>query len=122
MVYHIALFVHVFGAMAMFAAAGVVLTVWNGLFMEQYRSNRIPRDLPVAFSQVAETNAEILSRAVPDARDSYIDAQSRYRGGAATALEVLDAHAAAVEAAVRRSDAIARYRVADAVSLRWGTP
>jgi outer membrane protein TolC len=65
---------------------------------------------------------EILSRAVPDARDSYLDAQSRYRGGAATALEVLDAHAAAVEAAVRRSDAIARYRVADAVSLRWGTP
>jgi hypothetical protein len=45
-------------------AAGVVLTVWNGLFMEQYRSNRIPRDLPVAFSQVTETNAEILARAV----------------------------------------------------------
>ncbi len=65
---------------------------------------------------------EILSRAVPDARDSYLDAQSRYRGGTATALEVLDAQAAAVEAAVRRSDAIARYRVADAVSLRWSTP
>ena len=27
---------------------------------------------------------EILSRAVPDARDSYLEAQSRYRGGAAT--------------------------------------
>jgi outer membrane protein TolC len=65
---------------------------------------------------------EILSRAVPDARDSYLDAESRYRGGVATALEVLDAQAAAVEAAVRRSDAIARYRVADAVSLRWSTP
>ncbi len=38
---------------------------------------------------------EILSRALPAARDSYLDAQSRYRGGAATALEVLDAHAAA---------------------------
>ncbi len=65
---------------------------------------------------------EILSRAVPDARDSYLDAQSRYRGGAATALEVLDAHSAAMEAAVRRSETIARYRVADAVSLRWSTP
>ena len=64
----------------------------------------------------------ILSRAVPDARDSYLDAQSRYRGGAATALEVLEAHSAAVEAAVRRSDAIARYRVAEAVALRWSTP
>ena len=50
---------------------------------------------------------EILSRAVPDARDSYLDAQSRYRGGAATALEVLDAHSAAMEAAVRRSETIA---------------
>ncbi len=65
---------------------------------------------------------EILSRAVPDARDSYLDAQSRYRGGAATALEVLEAHSAALEAAVRRSETIARYRVADAVSLRWSTP
>ena len=64
----------------------------------------------------------ILSRAVPDARDSYLDAQSRYRGGAATALEVLEAHSAALDAAVRRSDAIARYRVANAVSLRWSTP
>ena len=65
---------------------------------------------------------EILSRAVPDARDSYLDAQSRYRGGVATAIEVLDAHAAALETSLRQSDAIARYRVADAVALRWSTP
>ncbi len=65
---------------------------------------------------------EILSRALPAAHDSYLDAQSRYRGGAATALEVLDAHAAAVETAVRRNDAVARYRVADAVALRWSSP
>ena len=64
----------------------------------------------------------ILSRAVPDAHDSYLDAQSRYRGGAATTLEVLDAHSAAMEAAVRRSETIARYRVADAVVRRWSTP
>jgi outer membrane protein TolC len=65
---------------------------------------------------------QILSRALPDARDSYLEAQSRYRGGAATSLEVLDAHAAAIETAVRRNDAIARYRVVDAVALRWSTP
>jgi outer membrane protein TolC len=64
----------------------------------------------------------ILSRAMPDAQDSYLEAESRYRGGTATALEVLDAHAAAVDAAVRRSDAIARYRVAEAALLRWGAP
>jgi outer membrane protein len=63
----------------------------------------------------------ILSRAVPDAQDSYLEAESRYRGGTATALDVLDAHAAAVDAAVRRSDAIARYRVAEAALLRWGS-
>jgi outer membrane protein TolC len=65
---------------------------------------------------------EILSRAVPEAQDSYLQAESRYRGGAATALDVLDAHAAALDAAVRRSDGIARYRVAEAALLRWGTP
>ncbi len=65
---------------------------------------------------------EILSRAVPDARDSYLQAESRYRGGTATALEVLDANAASVEGAVRRIEVIARYRVARAVALRWSTP
>ncbi len=44
--------------------AGALLTLWNALFMEQYRTDRIPRDLPVSFSQITETNAEILSRAV----------------------------------------------------------
>ncbi|HEY1434551.1 MAG TPA: TolC family protein, partial [Thermoanaerobaculia bacterium] len=64
----------------------------------------------------------LLSRAVPEAEDSYLQAESRYRGGTASALDVLEAHAAAVDAAVRRSDAVARYRVAEAALLRWGTP
>ncbi len=64
----------------------------------------------------------ILSRAAPAARDSYLDAESRYRGGAATSLEVLEAHAAAVDAAVRLSDALSRYRIAEAVVLRWSRP
>jgi hypothetical protein len=46
------------------AVTGGLLTVWNLLFMEQYRTNRIPRDLPVSFAQVTEVNAEILSRGV----------------------------------------------------------
>jgi outer membrane protein len=65
---------------------------------------------------------ELLSRAVPHAQDSYLEAESRYRGGTATALDVLEAHSSAVEAAVRRSEAIARYRVAQAALQRWGSP
>ena len=65
---------------------------------------------------------EVLSRALPDARDSYLQAESRYRGGVATALDVLDAHSAELDAAVRRSDVTARYRVAEAALARWGTP
>jgi outer membrane protein TolC len=65
---------------------------------------------------------QTLSRAVPEARDSYLDTESRYRGGAASALEVLDAYAASVEASVRLADAVARYRVAQAAALRWSTP
>jgi len=65
---------------------------------------------------------EILSRAVPDARDAYLETESRYRGGAASNLDVLEAHAAAVDAGVRLSDATERYRVAEASLIRWGTP
>jgi outer membrane protein len=65
---------------------------------------------------------QTLSRAVPEARDSYLEIESRYRGGTATNLDVLDAHAASVEAGVRLSDAMERYRVAEASLIRWGTP
>ncbi|MEO8429948.1 MAG: TolC family protein [Acidobacteriota bacterium] len=64
----------------------------------------------------------ILSDAAPSARDSYLEAESRYRGGAATSLEVLDAYAASVDAAVRLSEALSRYRIAQAVAQRWSTP
>jgi len=65
---------------------------------------------------------EILSRAVPDARDAYLQTESRYRGGLATTLDVLEAHRAELDAAVLRAETIARYRVAEATLRRWGTP
>lgn len=46
------------------AAGAAALTIWNFLFMEQYRTDRIPRDLPVRFADVSETNAAILANAV----------------------------------------------------------
>jgi outer membrane protein TolC len=64
----------------------------------------------------------LLTRVVPDARDSYLEAESRYRGGAGTALEVLDSYAAATEAAVKLNEVTARYRVAQAVADRWSAP
>ena len=65
---------------------------------------------------------EILSRAVPAARDSYLEIESRYRGGTANSLEVLDAYAASVDAAVRLNEVTARYRIAEAVARRWSEP
>jgi outer membrane protein TolC len=64
----------------------------------------------------------ILTDASPAARDSYLEAESRYRGGAATALEVLDSYAASVDAVVKLAEARSRYRVARALLLRWTTP
>ncbi|HKF42315.1 MAG TPA: TolC family protein [Thermoanaerobaculia bacterium] len=65
---------------------------------------------------------ELLSHASPSARDALLDAESRYRGGAATSLEVLDAYSSAVDLSVRLSDAAARYRIARALADRWGSP
>ncbi len=61
----------------------------------------------------------ILSKAAPDARDSYLATESRYRGGAATSLEVLDAHTASVDSQLRLADAVRRFRIAQALELRW---
>lgn len=63
-----------------------------------------------------------LATAAPRARDAYLDAESRYRGGAATTLDVLSAHDDAVETEVGLADAIARYRAAEALAIRWGNP
>ena len=59
---------------------------------------------------------------MPEARDAYLQVESRYRGGLASALDVLEAHRAELDAAVLREETIARYRVAEAVLRRWGTP
>ena len=65
---------------------------------------------------------DLLQKAAPAARDAWLDAESRYRGGAGTALEVLDAYSASVDAVVRLSEAVSRYRIARALAVRWGRP
>ena len=64
---------------------------------------------------------KILSKAVPDARDAYLETESRYRGGAATALDVLEAYSDSVDAALRLADAVRRYRITRALEIRWGS-
>jgi outer membrane protein TolC len=89
-----------------------------------FQAQEVRRQRAQAEATLASVREQIriLSDAAPAARDSYLDAESRYRGGAATSLEVLDAYAASVDAAVKRADALSRYRVAQALLLRWSTP
>jgi outer membrane protein TolC len=65
---------------------------------------------------------QILTESAPAARDAYLEAESRYRGGAATAFEVLESYVASVDAAVRLNEAISRYRIAEALAVRWSEP
>jgi outer membrane protein TolC len=61
-------------------------------------------------------------RGVPAARDAYLFVESSYRGGVGTALDVLDAYSAWVDAQVAEADAVLDYRQAEARLIRWGTP
>jgi len=65
---------------------------------------------------------ETWNRNIPTARDAYLQTQSMYTGGAATALEVLDAYTSWISANQAYTDAVVRYRQAEANYLRWGTP
>ncbi len=56
------------------------------------------------------------------AQDAYLQAESLYRGGQGTALDVLDAYDAWVQAERSRLDAVYGYRLAQADLIRWGTP
>jgi outer membrane protein TolC len=78
----------------------------------------------LAYSQLTNlyTQVNAWARNVPIARDAYLQTQSMYNGGAATALEVLDAYTSWINASQSYADAVLRYRQADANYLRWGTP
>ncbi len=65
---------------------------------------------------------QLRAQSVPIARDSYLEAEATYRGGAGTALEVLDAYSGWIDAEVARAQAAMDYRQAEAQRVRWGTP
>jgi outer membrane protein TolC len=75
-----------------------------------------------ATAEALRRQIDVLSRAEPSARDSWLQAESRYRGGAAPALEVIDAYSAAVDASIKLAQAESRLRIAEALEKRWETP
>ncbi len=77
-----------------------------------------------AFAELWSRYRELLVRTgnVPVAQDSYLRAESLYRGGAATALDVLDAFTQWIDASEAAAEAALGYRAAEARLLRWGTP
>ena len=78
----------------------------------------------LAAAQLARLYEQVATwtRNIPVARDAYLQTQSMYAGGAATALEVLDAYTSWVNANQAYTDAVVRYRQAEANYIRWGTP
>ena len=60
--------------------------------------------------------------AVPLAEEAYLQAESSYRGGGASALDVLDAFDQWIQAGRSAAQAAVDYREAEARALRWGTP
>ena len=86
------------------------------------REAELQRAKAAATAGAMARQIEVLTRAEPSARDAYLDAESRYRGGAATSLEVIDAYAASVDASVKLAQAVSRLRIAEALELRWETP
>jgi len=65
---------------------------------------------------------EVRANTIDTARDSYLQAESLYRGGVGTALEVLEAYDAWTSSNQTHADAELRYRLAEADLLRWGSP
>ena len=88
----------------------------------------LSREARLHFGQAREDlsrwyrEAELRSKALPLARDAYLSAESLYRGGSGTALEVLDSFANLISASQLYAEAVFSYRVAQATAIRWGTP
>jgi outer membrane protein TolC len=86
----------------------------------------VRRGVRLAWSRAAQALGDLYreyearSRAADLARDAYLQAESVYRGGQGTALNVLDAYDAWIQADQDRLDVIYSYRAAEAELYRWG--
>ena len=65
---------------------------------------------------------EARGRTAGTALDSYLASESLYRGGATSALDVLDTYTSGITASEAVAAAVFEYRVAEAQLARWGSP
>lgn len=103
------------------ARADLMLQQARGSETLALRQSRLSWELAEAQRTRAYQQVQLWASNVPRARDAYLQTTSMYNGGAATALEVLDAYTAWVNASISYADAVLRYRQAEATMLRWGT-
>jgi outer membrane protein TolC len=83
------------------------------------RDARLQRSLAQSDALSLARELSLRREAEPLARDAYLSTESLYRGGVGSALEVLDAYGAWVDAAVKTLTARAALRDARARLLRW---
>ena len=110
-----------------------------GIISAQVAQARLARDRTAQSLVVAERNArlewsrahtllvgtyeelQVRARALPVAHDAYLEAESTYRGGQGSALEVLDAYANWIGASDAHLATKYEYRAARAALDRWGS-
>ncbi len=85
------------------------------------RSIRLEYDRATSLLLARYGEIQVREAALESARDAYLQAESLYRGGSGTALDVLDAYRSWVAAGQAHEDAVLDYRVAQARVLRWGS-
>ena len=101
------------------ARANVVRAQWERTAAERLASGFAAKALSAR--ENLRTRLATASQALPDARDAYLEAESRYRGGVATAVDVLDAEADEVDAEIAIAATAAELRIAEALARRWGS-
>lgn len=85
------------------------------------RSVRLQYDRADALLRARYREIQIRHQATGSARDAFVQAESLYRGGTGTALDVLDAYRTWIASARAEANAVLDYRLARARTLRWGT-
>lgn len=77
-----------------------------------------------AAAELDRLYGEVQARAqtITTARDAYLLAESAYRGGSGLSLDVLNAYTLWITANQDYTNAVLRYRQAEAQFIRWGTP
>jgi multidrug efflux system outer membrane protein len=85
------------------------------------RSARLAFDRSTSLLRARYREIQVRANALASARDAYLQAESLYRGGSGSALNVLDSYRSWVAAAQAHEAAVLDYRLARATMQRWGT-